>query len=119
MAGIVSLRFQGAKFTGSTFSIAVGGGAIVVETNPSLSLSGNIPLTGLSIASGAISINGQAGATVNGNINFPVNITGGGAPTVTVNNFSGPATISWPSNSGPQVQSVASDVPIILSGFSN
>jgi hypothetical protein len=114
MAGIVTLTFQQAKLTGSTTSISVNGGTIVVEAGPSLSLSGAIPFDNLSIASGAISINGQPGATVNGKISFPVNATNA-APTITVTNFSGMADISW----GMQVQPVSSGDPITLNGFSN
>jgi hypothetical protein len=81
-------------------------------------MSGTIPFTNLSIASGAISIDGQPGATVNGNISFPVKMTGN-APTITVTNFSGTATMSWPSNSGGGVQPVAPGDPVTLNGFRN
>jgi hypothetical protein len=118
MAGIVTLTFQNAKFTGSTCSISVSGGTIVLEAGPSLSLSGTIPFTNLSIASGAISIDGQPGSTVNGNIGFPVNMTGN-EPTITVTNFSGTATISWPSNTGGGVQQVPPGDPVTLNGFRN
>ncbi len=119
MPGIVTLKFQGVKLTGGTSSIAVSGGAIVVETNPSLSLSGSFPFTGLSIASGAISITGQAGTTLNGNVDFPVSTTAGAAPTITLTNFSGQVAITWPSSSGTQVQTVSSGDPIKLNGFAN
>jgi hypothetical protein len=113
MAGIVTLTFQMAQFTGTT-AISVDGGTIVLQAGPSLSLSGNIPFTNLSITSGAIDINGQAGETVNGNISFPVNATSN-APTITVSNFSGMANINW----GMESQPVSSGDPITLNGFSN
>ncbi|HXO72024.1 MAG TPA: hypothetical protein VN838_23935 [Bradyrhizobium sp.] len=114
MAGIVKLTFEDAEFTGGITSIAVNGGTIVLEANPTLSLNGNFPATGLAIATGAININGQPDAAVSGTISFPVNATSN-APTVTVNNFSGSATISW----GMQNQAVFSGAPITLNGFSN
>ena len=120
MAGLITLSFQMAKFTGSTSSITVGGGTIVLQAqaNQSLAMLGTFPFANLSVTSGAISIEGQPGATVNGNISFAVNATSN-APTVTVTNFGGTASMSWPSNAGGGFRVVSPGDPVTLDGFSN
>jgi len=116
MAGIVKLKFTDCRFTGpEPISITVNGGTIVLEASPSLSML-SVGFAFLSIASGAISVEGPVGATINSQISFPVNATGNAPPTITATNFfSGQATIDWASNS----ETLSPGVPIPLVGFQN
>jgi hypothetical protein len=41
----------------------------------------------------------------------------GGAPTIEITNFAGTVTITWPTSSGLQTQTVMSGDPITLNGF--
>jgi hypothetical protein len=116
MAGTVYLTFDSAEIYGGTFVISVEEGTIVLD--PSLSFSGTIPFNVLSIGTGAIRIDAAESAVVNGSFGFAINAPGG-APTITVTNFIGTATINWPTSSGTQSQPLPRGEPIILPGFQN
>lgn len=116
MAGTIYLTFDSAKIYGGAFVISVGGGTIVLD--PSLSFNGTISFHVLSIGTGAISIEAAESAVVDGSFGVAINASGA-APTITVANFIGQATINWPTGSGTQSQSLLRGEPITLAGFQN
>ena len=116
MATVFSIQFQGATFNATT-SITVQRGTFELESNPSFSLTGTFPFQSLSLSSSSIDFTNEQPAAVDGTINIPLNAPAGGNPIITVINFSGAATMRWPSMQGWQLQSFDPGEPIILGWF--
>ncbi|MGK6355772.1 hypothetical protein ACMGDH_11185 [Sphingomonas sp. DT-207] len=119
MTASVQVQYQNATFTANTSTITIGnGGSIELGSNDSLTLEGSFSFGTLNISSGTISFYNQApGTSVNGNANIPVASSGGSAPTLTANNFSGSVEVQWPTSNGPQYQQLSSGESITLNGF--
>ena len=116
MTTIISIQFEGATFNATT-SITVQRGTFVLESDPSFSLSGTFPFQSLNLSSSSISFTNEQPGAADGTINIPLSAPAGGNPIIVVTNFSGAATISWPSIEGPQTQSFDPGDPQILGWF--
>jgi hypothetical protein len=118
MFSTIEINFQNAVFTASSATVTVSNGCFALASNEFLSFAGTLPFDTLNISSGVIGFyNSSAGATVNGTLSIPVSATTGGDPAITVSNFQGNATVSWPSTSGPQYQMLMSGDAMTLVGF--
>jgi hypothetical protein len=119
MTSPITIQYQGAQFTADSATITIGnGGSFQLTNNEYLSFNGSFTFNALNISSGSIDIyNSTQGVSVSGEIVVPAVSGGGGDPTITANNFQGSATVSWPSNQGPQYQQLSSGDAITLTGF--
>lgn len=119
MTSSIQIQFQQAKFTSTSASITVGNGTIVVTANQSISFGATIPFETLTISNSSVSFRNNAlpDVTVYGTVGIPISSAASGSPTITVNGFSGSITVTWPSNTGGQTQTIVPGDPITLNGF--
>ncbi|NIJ35041.1 hypothetical protein [Sphingomonas oligoaromativorans] len=114
----ITISFQNATLTSDTSQIIIKAGNFALDATSALTMSGTISFSSLYVTSGAINFNVQSGTSFNANVVTPVNAPGG-APVLEVTNFAGTVTVTWPTSSGLQTQSVRSGDPITLNDFAN
>lgn len=119
MSGTVTIQYTNATLTANVANIDVsGGGTYMLAQNNALDLNGTFTFSGLRITSGAISFqNTSTGVAINGTVTVQVDCPVGD-PTITASNFSGSATVQWPS-SGSGFETLTPGQPITLSSFQN
>ena len=118
--GLVTITYTNATFTANVANIVVGsGGAFVLTQNQSLALNGSFTFSGFTVTTGAISFeNTSQGVAVSGTVAVQINATQGD-PQITANNFSGSATVSWPSSGTGGFEALTPGVSITLTDFEN
>jgi hypothetical protein len=94
-----------------------GGGAWSLSSLNALSISGTFPITYLNATRDALNLGLFPGSSLNGTVSIPIEDQGTEAPMVEVTNVSGSITVTWPSDSGLQTQSLVAGDPITLSGL--
>ncbi|HXC55139.1 MAG TPA: hypothetical protein VNU97_07585 [Rhizomicrobium sp.] len=116
--GNITIQYQNATFTTTAASIVIGNGTCVLGSNSYFSMSGTFTFSTLNVSSGLISIdNTSPGIAANGTVTIPLSAPGG-APTITANNFSGTAIVTWPTtNQGPQNEQLTPGQQITLNNF--
>jgi len=121
MSGLVTIQFTNGTFTANVATIIVGGGgAYTLTPNQSLALNGQFSFSTFTVSTNAIAVdNVSQGVSVNGSIAIQVSAPGGD-PTITANNFSGSATVTWPSSTpGSGFEQLLPGNQISLTGFIN
>lgn len=116
MTSPITINYQNATLTTTTSQVLVGAGTFALDTSSALSMSGTISFSSLYITSGAINFNVESGTQFTASIVAPVTAPGG-APTLEITNFAGTVTVTWPTSTGLQTQTVMSGDPITLNGF--
>ena len=114
----ITINFQDATLTTTTSQILIGSGNFALDTTSALSMMGTINFSSLYVTSGAINVNVESGTMFTATVMVPVNAPGG-APSITVTNFAGTVTVTWPTSEGLQTQTIMSGDPITLNGFAN
>ncbi|MBB4838438.1 hypothetical protein HNP52_001489 [Sphingomonas kyeonggiensis] len=115
---MITINFQNTTLTTTTSQILIQNGNFALDTTSALSMSGTISFSSLYITSGAINFNVESGTSFTASVMVPVNAPGG-APVIEITNFAGTVTVTWPTFSGLQTQTVMSGDPITLNGFAN
>jgi len=82
-----------------------------------LSISGTFPITELYASRAALSLGISPGSELNFTISVPIDQEKNAAPVVEVTNVSGTITVEWPTDTGPQFQSLEPGDPISLYGL--
>ena len=121
MSGLITIQYQNATLAADVANIIVGsGGVFQLTSNQSLSLNGTFSFSGFSVTTTAISIdNTSTGVSINGSVSVQINAAHGD-PSITANNFSGTATVTWPSSTpGGGYQQLTPGDPLTLTGFIN
>lgn len=113
----ITINYQNATLTTTTSQVIITGGNFALDTTSALTMSGTINFTSLYITSGAINFNVESGTQFAATLGAPVSTSNGASPTLEVTNFSGTVTVTWPTASGLQTQTVMSGDPITLNGF--
>jgi hypothetical protein len=114
----ITIDFQNATLTTTTSQVFISNGNFALDSTSALSMSGTISFSALYLTSGAINFNVESGMSFNASVTAPVNAPGG-APAITITNFSGIVTVTWPTSMGLQTQIVMSGDPVTLNGFAN
>ncbi|MGH6616991.1 hypothetical protein [Sphingomonas sp.] len=80
-------------------------------------------LTNISVFNSQVVISTATSALFNGSLTIQISWKSGAEPSVTLNNLhnsgGSPATVSWPTESGPQTQILSPGDPQTLSGIVN
>lgn len=121
MSGLVTIQYTNSTLTANVATVIVGGGgAYTLTPNQSLTLNGTFTFSSLQVSTSTIAIdNTSQGVAINGSVAIQVSAASGD-PTITANNFSGSATVSWPSSTpGGGFEQLTPGVPISLTGFIN
>lgn len=100
-ANTVTINFNNATLTSTSSQITVTGGSFCLSANDPLSMAGTVSFSSLYVTSGAVDFNVQPGTKFTAQIVLPV-ATSGGTPLITVSNFSGTVTVTWPTPTGLQ-----------------
>lgn len=112
----ITVNFQNAELTTTSSQIIIdGGGAFCLGRTSALSMAGTISFDALYVTSGAMNFNVQSGTTFNASVVIPVESQG--SATLAVTNFSGTVTVTWPTDTGLETQTMMSGDPITLSGL--
>lgn len=112
----ITVNFQNAEFTTTSSQIIIGGGgAFCLARTSALSMAGTISFDALYVTSGAMYFNVQSGTTFNGSVVIPIESQG--SATLEVTNFAGIVTVTWPTDTGLETQTMMSGDPITLSGL--
>ena len=114
----ITINFQNATLTTTTSQVIITNGNFALDTTSALSMAGTINFSSLYVTSGAINFNVESGTSFTAAVVTPVNAPGG-SPTIEVTNFAGTVTVTWPTSTGLQTQTVMSGDPITLNGFAN
>ena len=118
MAGQITINYTSATLTAGAASIGVQNGHFVLAQNQALNLNGTFTFNQFKVTTSQIEfINNATGVTINGEVQVQID-AGNGDPTLTVSNFSGNATVTWPS-SGSGYGELMPSQPLVLSGFIN
>lgn len=112
----IDINFINATLTSTTSQILIGAGSFALDTVSALSVSGTVSFNSLYLTSGALTFEAPAGTSFDCSIILPLE-AGAGAPTLEITNFAGTATVTWPTASGLQTQTVTPGDPITLNGF--
>lgn len=114
---LVTFEISGEATTNSVQFIVSGSAAWSLGSVDALSISGTIPITGLYAARNALSMELAPGSSLNLSVSIPIEYQEADAPTVEVTNLSGIVTVTWPTDSGPQTQTLLAGDPITLDGL--
>lgn len=113
----ITVNFQNAELTTTSLQIIIGGGgAFCLGRTSALSMAGTISFDALYVTSGAMNFNVQSGTTFNASVVIPVE-SQGSATTLAVTNFAGTVTVTWPTDTGLETQTMMSGDPTTLSGL--
>lgn len=91
-----------------------GGGVWTLDPRRPLAFSGTFTVTNLVATENALSLGLSPGSPLDFTVSVPLADQFGGAPDVEVTNVSGTITVEWPTETGPQFQSLEAGVPLTL-----
>lgn len=114
----ITINYQNATLTTTTSQVSIQNGSFALDTVSALAMSGTISFSSLYITSSAINFNVESGTSFTASLSVPVSAPGG-APVLEVTNFAGTVTVTWPTSSGLQTQTVMSGDAITLNGFAS
>lgn len=118
MESTVTINFAGGTASTQLVQIFVQGAEIGLGITAGVTLTA--PLTNLSIQPGVVAIASPIGGRYDGRIALLLQWSGND-PTVALNNLvpagGGPATVSWPTATGPETQALTPGTPITLNGL--
>lgn len=107
-----------AEATTNTVQFLVSGGAAwSLSSVSALSIGGMLSITDLYVTGNALNLGVLPGSPLNYTVTIPLEDQETDAPVVEVTNFSGIVTVTWPTDSGLQTQTLLAGDPIALYGF--
>jgi hypothetical protein len=112
MTGFVTISFSGATLQTEVI-ISISSGDFALDPDQYLLFSGTFNFSLVQVLSGGITLTGNGGSAT---FSMQVPIIPEGTPIVTVNNFSGPASIVW--TGGPAAQALTPGIGVSLANFS-
>lgn len=114
----ITINFSNVTLSSTNSSIQLTGGAYALDVAEGLSISGTVTFSSMYVTTGAISFNVTSGTAFNAAVQAKVTSnTAGTAPQIEVTNFTGTVTVTWPTQTGPQTQTLESGNPMTLSGY--
>jgi hypothetical protein len=114
----ITINFSNVTLFSTNSSIQLTGGTYGLDVSEGLSISGTVSFSSMYVTTGAISFNVTSGTAFNAQVEAKVtSSTAGTPPSIEVTNFSGTVTVTWPTATGPQTQTIESGNPMTLSGY--
>jgi len=106
--------------TSNTVEFIVSGGAAwSLSSVNALSINGTLPINDLYATRNALNLGVSPSSELNFTLSIPIEPQENEAPVVEVTNFSGTATVEWPTDTGLQFQTLVSGDPIALYGLAS
>jgi hypothetical protein len=116
----ITFDFENTVLTTTTSQILISGPAsFCLAQTAALTFSGTISFTSLFMTRDALDFNVESGTTFNAAVVVPVESEGAGSPSVEVTNFTGTVTVTWPTDTGFQTQTVLAGDPLTLVGLAS
>ena len=112
--GSITIDFSNATLTSPTCSIQLSGGYFALSPDSALGLSG-AAFDSLAASTGAIDFSTATGTAFTAAVQ--ADIASSGVPSITVTNFSGFASVTWPTADGWGRQPLTAGEPMELDGF--
>jgi hypothetical protein len=113
--GLITIDFQNAA--APTVQIVIFNGSFALDPGWPLSVSGTTGFVSLSATAESVSFDVPSGSDFQGRLTVPISAPAG-APMLVVN-FSGTASVTWPSTSGTQLQVVTPGQALPLEDFAS
>lgn len=114
----ITINYSSVTLSSTTSSIQLTGGCFGLDIDEGLSISGTVSFSSMYVVTGAIVFNVESGTAFNAAVQAKVTSnTAGTPPSIEVTNFTGTVTVTWPTSTGPQTQTLESGNPMTLSGF--
>jgi hypothetical protein len=120
MNATITINFANATATGNNVSLALNGCSVSPGANAGVSVAMASALTNINILAGQVEIATAFNAQFNGSMSIAIGWQDGQQPEVTLNNLENsksPATVTWPTESGPETQILSPGDPMILTGI--
>jgi hypothetical protein len=116
MSGTIQVSFNNATLTSTTSNISLTTATYALQPASPIALSGTVNFSSMSIYSSTINFNVSSGSSFNASLNFPyaLSSTSTQIPTISVTNFSGYVTVTWPTLTGPITAELQSGLPTQL-----
>ncbi|HEX8380451.1 MAG TPA: hypothetical protein VF619_07880 [Allosphingosinicella sp.] len=116
--GSVIFNFSAATINASSCVIQVENGTYVLDENSGLVISGPTTFDSFQVTSNLIQLGSDQNTSFSAAVTVNISSDQTGAPSVKVNNFTGPVSVTWPTSSGLQTQPLGSGNWQQLDGFS-
>jgi hypothetical protein len=113
----VVFTVSGEATTSTVEFIVSGGAAWSLSSVNALSINGTLPITDLYATRTALNLGLPPNSALNFTISIPIEPQENEAPMVEVTNFSGTVTVTWPTDTGLQFQTLEPGDPIALYGL--
>ena len=113
MTSPVAINFNNCTFNANQSTVVVSGGGMVDLSSGTIQLAGTFTFSTLNILNSQLQFDNNTGTgTVNGTLSIPVSPPGSGIAILTVNNFSGNASVTW-GGTGYAVLASGDAVPLV------
>lgn len=113
----VTFTVNGEATTTTIQFLVSGGAAWSFSSASALSIEGAFSVTNFEATSNALNLGLLPGSSLLFTVSIPVDLQGTEAPVVEVTNVSGTITVTWPTDTGPQTQTVVPGDPVTLYGM--
>jgi len=113
----VVFAISGEATTNTVQFLVSGGAAWSLSSVTALSINGALSITDFYATANVLSLGMLPGSSLNCTVTIPIEDQGTDAPVVEETNLSGTVTVTWPTDTGPQTQTLLAGDPIALYGF--
>jgi len=113
----VVFNISGEATTTAVQFLVSGGASWSLSSVSALSINGTLPITSLYATQNALSLGLPPGGSLNFTVSIPIEDQGTDAPAVEVTNLAGTITVTWPTDSGLQTQTLLAGDPVALNGL--
>lgn len=121
MNASITINLAGGTATSNNVFVELANSAVAPGSSDGVVVAMASALTNVSVFSAEITVATASGAQFSGSIAIPISWTSSETPTVTLNNLlnptGSPATVTWPTENGPEVQILSPGDPLVLSGI--
>ena len=121
MTATITINFGGGTATASSVEVLLQNCTVNVNAQAGVSLTMASAVTNVTVLQGQIAIATAYGALFNGSLSLAIGWQSGQQPQVTLNNLQNsqgsPATVIWPTASGPAAQILSPGSPMTLSNI--
>jgi|GEM_PF-1221681 len=114
---IITFNISGVAASSMIQFILEGPATWTLGSVSALSFAGSIPITDFYATRNALNMGLATGSPVNLAVAIPIEYQGDDAPEVEVTNVTGVITVTWPTDTGPQTQTLVAGNPITLNGL--
>ncbi|HXC55140.1 MAG TPA: hypothetical protein VNU97_07590 [Rhizomicrobium sp.] len=120
MTASITINFANGVAASNTVDVMLTNCTVSAGLNSGVTVAMASALTNVTVTSTQVAVATALNAQFNGSVTIAIGWTSGQQPEVTLNNLlnnSGPATVTWPTASGPQTQILTPGDPMALAGI--